>query len=343
MQNRTLLALGAAAISLFALRKFTKPRTSFRNRVVFISGGSRGLGLILARRFADEGARIFICARTKDQLERARKELSARGAEVIAEPCDLRKKEEVPRVIRLCEERLGPIEVLVNNASIMLVGPFTDLGEEDFRNAMDANFWHVYHATDAVLPGMIQRRWGRILNITSIGGVISVPHLLPYCVGKFAAQAFSEGITAEAARYGVKVTTIVPGLMRTGSYLNALFKGEPEKEFSWFAAGASLPLISMDAERAGDKIFKALKEGRKILTVGAPAKFGRIFHGLWPGLTIAVLDRVSRALMPAGQGAIARLTPPEPGFTQQDRTYVGRSPMTVMGRRAASRFNERSI
>ena len=157
------------------------------------------------------------------------------------------------------ERRLGPVDILVNNASIIQVAPIEALGVKDFQRALAVNFWGTVHPTLAALPGMRARRRGRVVNIASIGGKVSVPHLLPYGAAKFAVVGFSEGLAAELKRDGVHVTTVVPGLMRTGSYLHAEFEGQPPAEFTWFALGSTLPGISMDAERAARRVVRALK------------------------------------------------------------------------------------
>src|SRR5207253_3425233 len=149
---------------------------------------------------------------------------------------------------------VGPVDVLINNAGVIAVGPWQTQTLDDFREMLEIQFWGVVHMTLSVLPGMVERGSGRIANVTSIGGKVSVPWLLPYNSAKFAAVGFSEGLRAEVAGDGVTVTTVVPGLMRTGSYGNALFKGKHEAELTWFALGASLPGISMDAERAARQI-----------------------------------------------------------------------------------------
>jgi short-subunit dehydrogenase len=111
----------------------------------------------------------------------------------------------------------------------------------------------------AALPVMREQSHGRIVTITSLGGKIAVPHLVPYCAAKFAAVGFSEGLRAELGRDPVTVTTVVPGLMRTGSHVQALFTGQADKEFTWFSLGASLPLVSMDAERAARQIVEGVR------------------------------------------------------------------------------------
>src|SRR5947207_4543781 len=188
--------------------------------------------------------------------------------------------------------RFGRIDAVINNAGIIQVGPIETMTIEDFERAMAVNFWGVVYTTLAVLPSMLARRRGNIVNITSIGGKVSVPHLLPYSCAKFAAVGFSEGLRAELARDHIPVTTIVPGLMRTGGHLNALFKGDREAEFTWFSLGASLPGISMAAERAARQIVRAAKRGEAERILSLPANLLASFHGLLPGATAGLLRLV---------------------------------------------------
>ena len=158
-------------------------------------------------------------------------------------------------------ERFGRMDVLVNNAGIISVGPAQAMTRQDFAEAMDVDFWGTLNPILAVLPQMRERRGGRIVNITSIGGKVSVPHLLPYSCAKFAATALSEGLRAELARDGIVVTTIVPGLLRTGSYDQALFKGDHAGEYDWFSVSDNLPGQSISAERAAREIVRATRRG----------------------------------------------------------------------------------
>src|SRR6201982_336127 len=105
------------------------------------------------------------------------------------------------------------------------------------------------------------RVWGggRIVNISSMGGKVAMPHFAPYSASKFALTGFSDAIRSELARENIHVTTVAPGLMRTGSHVNAQFKGEHDAEFGWFAAASGMPLISMNAERAARKILAACR------------------------------------------------------------------------------------
>jgi short-subunit dehydrogenase len=245
------------------------------------------------------------------------------------------EREQVARFIEAVRERFGAIDVLINNAGEIQVGPIDTVQLADFERAMAVMFYGTVHSTLAALPHMLARHNGHIVNVTSIGGKISVPRLLPYSCAKFAAVAFSEGLRAEVKRRGVRVLTVAPGLMRTGSYVNAEFKGKQEQEAAWFALASTLPLVSMAAERAARQIMAALKRGdaERILTL--QASLAARFHGLFPGLAtelIALADRLlpaPRPLLEKRRGAdISTL-----------HTGVMRA-LTTLGRRAGRRMNQ---
>ncbi len=324
--------IGVAAAGRTLLRRATT--YNLRGKVVLITGASRGLGFVLAQEFANEGAKVVICARDVDELRRAKEELQAHGAEVLALRCDVGNKDEVEGMIGEAQRRFGRIDVLVNNAGVIQVGPLEEQRTEDFREAMDVMYWGTVHPTLAVLPHMRKRRSGRIVNITSIGGRMSVPHLLPYSGAKFAAVGFSEGLRAEVAKDGIKVTTIVPGLMRTGSHLNAYFKGQHKKAFGWFTMGAAMPLISIEARRAARKIVSAVKHGETDLVLTPQAKLAALVHGIAPGLTADVLSVINRIMPEAGGIGAERRT------GKESESALTRSPLTRAGRRAARKYNE---
>jgi len=296
-RNNWLVAAGAGVL-LAAATLFANRRGSYdlNGRVVLITGGSRGLGLILARQAVAEGARVAICARDADELERARLELSAQGAEVLTLVRDLSDATEVRTLVAEVEQQLGPVDVLVNNAGIISVGALDHMEVRDYEESLDVHFWAPLHAMQAVLPSMRRRGEGRIVNVASVGGKVAVPHLVPYSAGKFALVGLSEGFRAELLQYGIQVTTVCPGLMRTGSPRNATLKGQHEKEYAWFSIADSLPAISMDADRAGREIWNACRRGDAEVILGLPAKLLAAFHGLLPGTTADLLSWANRTL-----------------------------------------------
>lgn len=335
MRKRTLAGLALLAVAGRATRR--SPRFDPRGKVIAITGGSRGLGLLLARTLAGRGAKLALCARDAGELERARAELTFKGAEVLVHTCDVADAEQCAAFIDGVERRWGRVDVLVNNASIIQVGPAASMGLADFQAAIDVNLYGTVNPTLAALPGMRARRAGRIVNVTSIGGEVAVPHLLPYSVAKFGAVGFSMGLHAEERKHGIVVTTIVPGLMRTGSFLHALVKGQRRKEAAAFSLSSSIPGVTMSAERAARRIVQALERGEAYVVVGMPAKLMRLGTALMPSValrTMALVDRYALA-RPGGAGPDA--LPEEIRF---HRPRIARGVLTALGDRAARENNE---
>ena len=330
------LWLAAGVAGALAIRRLRR-RFSFAGRSVLVTGGSRGLGLLVARQLAGRGARLTLLARDAEELGLARRELEERGAEVLALPCDVADPAAVGRAVEEAEARFGAIEALVNCAGIIQVGPLEALSLADLREVMEVDFWGTVHATLAVLPGMRRRRAGRIVDVVSIGGAVAVPHLLGYSAAKFAAVGFSSGVAAEVARDGVVVTTVLPGLMRTGSHLHALVKGDRRRESALFAAASSLPGLTLDADRAARRIVLACERGEGFVTLGLPAKALRLAGAVAPGFTRAAMALASRLLPRAPPGA-AR----EPASPVAAHHPAGTSVLSSLSDAAAARNNELS-
>ena len=288
------LVAGAAvsARSVIRSRRFY----DLNGKVVLITGGSRGLGLAMAREFAARGARLAICARDAEELERARRQLSELGGDVLAMTVDVTDQADVDHLAEALLAHLGPVDVLVNDAGVITVGPFDEMTVADYETAMKTHFFGPLYTTMAFLRGMRERGHGRIVNISSIGGKISVPHLLPYCTSKFALSGFSEGVRAAVKRDGVYVTTVSPGLMRTGSPRHAEFRGRLEEEYGWFASADSMPGLSIDAARAARMIVDACVHGDSELIMPASAWIGVKMNAVAPGLTSEVLALSERLL-----------------------------------------------
>ena len=293
-----------------------------------------GLGFALAQEFALRGAAIVICGRDQSILREAEAKLSALGAQVMGVRCDISRRAEAESLIQQATERFGRVDVLVNNAGRISVGPLESQTIEDFEKAMETMFWGTVYPTMAVLPQMKGRQDGRIVNITSIGGKVAVPHLLPYSCAKFAAVGFSEGLRAELARDHVRVTTVVPGLMRTGSHSNALFKGDHRKEYGWFSLAATLPVSSMDARRATRRIVNAAARGAAEIILTPQAGLLALAHGVAPRLVSDLMGIANRVIPGTGSSI-------EEPFTGKDsETAISRSFLTALGRSAGRELNQ---
>jgi NAD(P)-dependent dehydrogenase (short-subunit alcohol dehydrogenase family) len=273
-----------------------RSRLSFRDKVALISGGSRGLGLGIARRICDEGGRVAILARAPDELARAQSDLSARSGEVLTVECDLHDRAQIQSAVQQTLEHFGKIDILINNAGIIEVGPFEHMSREDFERCMAMHFWAPLELMTQIIPAMRRQGGGRIVNISSIGGKIAVPHLAAYCTSKFALTGLSDSLRAELTGDNIFVTTVAPGLMRTGSHVNANFKGKHDAEFAWFSLSAGAPLISMNAERAARKILAACRRGQPSLTLTFAARGATLGNALFPNLTGYVMKLVNRFL-----------------------------------------------
>ena len=290
-----LITAGVLAGAILTARR---AQDDLHGEVAVVTGASRGLGLLLARELAGQGCPLVICARDAAELERAADELRAAGAEVTTVACDVTDEATPQLLIDTAVQRYGRLDILLSNAGVIQVGPVQAAQIGHYEMAMNTMALAPARLALTALPVMRRQGHGRIVTIGSIGGKISVPHLLPYSTAKFAAVGFSEGLRAELGRGPVTVTTVVPGLMRTGSHLQARFTGQASKEFTWFSLGASLPLISMDAERAARQIIAAVRQRRAEIILTPAGQLVSRAAGIVPGLTSEILHLVQRLALP---------------------------------------------
>jgi len=303
MNIRVWLPTGVVLLGAWiTARAIRTARYSLRDKVVLITGGSRGLGLVLARHICAQGGNVALIARDPDELARAKADLVPRGGMVLTIQCDLFDAAQIEAAVRQIIDRFGKIDILINNAGIIQVGPLEHMTREDFERAMQLHFWAPYELISQIVPEM--RTWGggRIVNICSIGGKVAVPHLAPYSASKFSLTGFSDAIRTELARDNIYVTTVAPGMLRTGSHVNAKFKGKHDMEFAWFAAAAGAPLISMNADRAARKILAACRRGQPSLTLTFAARGAILGNAFFPNVT-GYLMRLVNQFLPKPSGA----------------------------------------
>ena len=290
-------ATTAAALTVQAINR-RRRWWDLRGKSIIVTGGSRGLGLDLARQLADRGAKIAIFARDADEMKRALGDVRTRGT-AIAVQCDVTDREDVDRAVAIVRQSFGRVDAIINDAGVIGVGPHEAMTEADYDRAMRTHFYGPLHLILAVLPEMEQRRDGRIVNISSIGGKIAVPHLVPYTASKFALTGLSEALRTELAACNVFVTTVIPGLMRTGSPRNADFKGQPDAEYAWFMTSDNTPGLSVNPADIAERILDAMQAGDAELIHQFSAAAATKLHALFPKLS-AELAAVVERLLPHG-------------------------------------------
>ena len=335
-----LAAAGLSAAGLLLLSKLTstvrRAPVALRGKVALITGGSRGLGLSIAHELGEQGCRLALCARDVAELEEAERLLSDNGIEAAVFPGDITKEGEIKSLVDRVIQQFGRIDILVNDAGLIKVSPFENLNHGDFDEAMNLMFWAPANLTMAVLPLMKQQGGGHIVNIASVGGRVAVPHLLPYCCAKFAMVGFSTGLSAELDPNKIHVLTVVPGLMRTGSYLNAKFKGGKEQEFAWFGLLANLPGFSIAANDAAHSIRQALETRQLTCTISFPAKLLIQSEALAPEATRLAMQFASKYMLPKGGADQASTS----GKAVNSKFGALFQVLTTLGRSAAHSLNE---
>jgi NAD(P)-dependent dehydrogenase (short-subunit alcohol dehydrogenase family) len=290
----TSIAIGAAVGFAVALRY--RRRYTFENKVAVITGGSRGLGLVLARQLASRGALLGLIARDALELARARRTIDS-GSMVQLLPSDVTDPAQVEQAFSTMIRRFGRVDIVINNAGQILSAPFDDTTQEDFRAMLDVHFWGTLNVTRAALPHLARHGEGRVVNICSIGGRVPVPHLSAYCASKYAQAGLSAVMAEELRAKGIRVTTVLPGLMRTGSHIQAWFKGERAKEFALFSLVGGAPVTSMSAERAAGLILSAVARGDADAVIPFTYRQVARLAALAPNTTIAALAVVN-TMMP---------------------------------------------
>ncbi len=332
------VALGATAgaVAAGAVRRAAYRRTlrSLADRVVVVTGGSRGLGFALARELARGGALVTIAGRDEATLQSAQARFAREGLSVDAVRCDVRSERDAGALIAHVAARSGPIDVVVNNAGAIEVGSVWDQSLDDVRESIDTHVFGPLHLMRAVLPAMRARHAGQIVNVASIGGLIGVPHLAPYAAGKFGLVGLSQAYAAEVAHDGIVVTTVCPGLMRTGSPDHAIFKGRAHAEYAWFTIADSNPLLSASAGAAARRIVRAIAHRELFVTITPPARLAMLANAVAPNLTTRLL------------ALAARLLPPPLGDERPRREGVDShsplapSALTALDRRAKRELNQ---
>ncbi len=314
VKKELLWLCGLSAMALFATRRkkmATLPLVagawlvlqntvteSFRGQSAFITGGSRGLGLELATQLLKEGAHVTIMSRDESELTRAKVYLESLNAgRVHTFQGDVTNPVALREGLTQAHKTFGRLDLLINNAGTITVGPWETMTTEDFEAQMRLHLYAPINALRIALPYLRERESGkRVVNICSMGGRAAVPHMVPYDTSKFALSGFSQGVAAELADEGISVTTVYPTLMRTGSPIQAVFKGDHNKEFAWFQTGDVMPFFSSSAESSARQILQAARERRWEFTPSILGQSRTLVAAIFPELMGQAMILMNRAL-----------------------------------------------
>jgi short-subunit dehydrogenase len=320
-------AAGAIVAGAILSRRAARQPAALQGKTVLITGGSRGLGLALAFELGRCGCRLALCARDAAELEAAQKKLAEENLEAATFPADIANPDEAAALVERVVEHYGRIDILVNNAGTIKVAGFETLEHADFEQAMNLMFWAPVNLTLAALPHMRREDGGMVVNITSVGGRVSVPHLLPYSCAKFALVGFSTGLSAEL-QPPLHMLTVVPGLMRTGSYLNAEFAGQARKEFAWFGLLGNLPRVSIAAAHAARSIREAMEHRRYTCTISLAANVLIRAEALFPETNRGAMAAINDWILPDAKGharsVVGKILNADFGSIFQASTSLGR-------------------
>lgn len=181
---------------------------SIENQVAVVTGAGRGIGRAIAIELGRLGAQVVLASRSRKELEEA---ALAIGANASVYPTDVRKKDELQRLFEQTALTLGPVDILVNAAGLGIFGPVSDFKDEDFETLIETNLRGIFFASRFVLPSMMERKRGHIINIASIAGKVGSANRAIYCASKFGVVGFTESVAEEVRQYGIRASVICPG------------------------------------------------------------------------------------------------------------------------------------
>jgi len=254
---------------------------------VLITGASQGSGKATALRFAREGWDVTLAAREPDRLSTVAQQIRALGRQAVAVPTDIGSEAQVTALVERSVEVLGEIDVLVNNAGICLTGPAVNTSLEDWKRILDTNLWGCIYTIHAVLPAMLRRGQGSIINLGSFGGKMPLPGMTAYCTSKYALTGLTESLRLELSSKGIHVGIVHPGVINSDFLERAQFRGKDDTEANQRQRQMAQTLQSSwvsQPEEIANAVWKAMTQKQGEVVVG-PAAIATELNRLFPQLT----------------------------------------------------------
>jgi NAD(P)-dependent dehydrogenase (short-subunit alcohol dehydrogenase family) len=267
------------------------PPSDMRNQVAVVTGASSGIGKAVALAFAAAGARVALVARSAAKLEAVAQEARQRGGNALAVPTDVTERAQVDAMVERVLREFGRIDVLVNNAGIGAHGPFWQTPYEDFERIVRVNFFGAAYCTSAVLPHMIARHAGRIVNVSSIIGKRAYPGNAAYCASKFALEGFAEALRTEVRHHGIRVIQVCPGFTETEFFDHLLQTGGHRRPHR----------RGMSPDRVAALLLRAVQRDRREIVVSLRGKLLVLLDTFVPGLLDRLLAARFRRRFPGGE------------------------------------------
>jgi short-subunit dehydrogenase len=268
---------------------------TLQGKVVLITGASSGFGEDAARLFAREGCRVVLAARRTEKLRAIEAEIREAGGEALAVPVDVNERAEIDGMVRTVLDRYGRIDILFNNAGFGAVSWLETLNpERDIEELIRVNLTGTILVTHAVLPGMLERREGHIINMASVAGLIAAPLLTTYAASKYGVRAFTDALRREVAPLGIVVSGIYPGPARTefGTHLKRSAAREKARRFI---------NIHLSSEFVAQRVVEVARRPRRSLVIPWWFRLITTFDTLFPVVVDWVLYRFTRRTHRPGQ------------------------------------------
>ena len=258
----------------------------FKEKIAIITGGASGIGYAVARELARRGSVLVLADINAEGVERAAADITGAGGKARATRVDVTKADEVQKLVKETAEEYGRLDYIFNNAGIAIIGEVRDMTLDDWRRIVDINLWGVIYGTMAAYPLMIEQGFGHIVNIASVAGLIGIPTFASYCTTKHAVVGLTTSLRPEAAAFGVKVSVVCPGFIRTELFENStLLKANREE------ATSTAEKAAIKVETAALKIVSGVEKNKSIINFPASARFLWWLRRLNPSILSPVMKK----------------------------------------------------